>query len=165
MVGNSVCVFQFYRTLNQVIMNILRYCKSSAFIVCAFAFMVSSCKKESSDKQTTSSQPLFNGSWKLTKFEIKGSDGEWVQTTPPSLVGSEVLTFSSNGTYNDASSGATGTWNFFNNGQSITISTVSYQIAILNSSTLQLVKTDETFPYSVNGTTATYYGERDTYSH
>ena len=111
---------------------------------------------------------LFSGAWKLTKFEIKGADSSWVEATPPSLLTQYTYTFEQNGTVILSSDGVQAgkdSFTIYDNYQSMDWGINTYHISVLNSNELQLIDSNENFPYSVNGKTATYYGERDTYTY
>jgi hypothetical protein len=151
--------------MNITVRNLKQSCLA---IICMAAISLSACKKDSTTPDTDSTNSLLKGSWKMSKFEILQQDGTWIQTTPPSLIADATYTFKNNGTYTAYSNGAfsySGKWSMLENGQRMQFGTESYHVDALNSSTLQLTNDTETFPYFINGASATYYGERDTYSH
>ena len=142
--------------------NLLKW----AFVAFAMMALVG-CKKDGKTSDNPSN-PILSGSWRLAKYEVRLADSSWAQVAFPTGLADDRFAFHSDGTYTVTSDGVqlgTGSWSLYDNGQTMSMGNTVYHIVVLNSTTMELVNTEETFNYVVNGSGTKVYGERATYSH
>jgi|SRR6185437_3448699 len=148
----------------------------------AIAGLIASCSKQSTstppppaDQNTLA---LTSGPWKLSLWEVKQNDGNWLSLPLTDYQKSRVHTYHVDHTFTSSAASnlggtvtGTGTWKFVNNETTIEMdssagTTSTIDIGALSATSLQ--EKAQLGPYSLpdaNGVVTTYQGVRFTWGH